>query len=53
MDFRKDAALEAGPPLEMRLDRKELEGELSTAGFRLAEEHDFLPDQYFVVFSPS
>ena len=53
VDFRKDAVLEEGPPPEMRLDRKELDGELSKAGFRLAEEHDFLPDQYFVVFSPS
>jgi ubiquinone/menaquinone biosynthesis C-methylase UbiE len=51
VDFRKDAALEAGPPLEMRLDRKELERELSEAGFRLVEEHDFLSDQYFVVYS--
>ena len=51
VDFRKDAALEAGPPPEMRLDRKDLERELSQAGFRLVEEHDFLPDQYFVVYS--
>jgi hypothetical protein len=35
----------------MRLDRKELEGELSKAGFRLTEEYGFLPDQYFVVYS--
>ena len=53
VDFRKDAVLEEGPPPEMRIDRKELEGELSEAGFRLTEEHSFLPDQYFVVFSPS
>jgi ubiquinone/menaquinone biosynthesis C-methylase UbiE len=51
VDFRKDAALAEGPPPEMRLDRKDLEGEVSKAGFRLAEEHDFLPDQYFVVYS--
>ena len=37
----------------MRLDRSDLERELSQAGFRLVEERDFLPDQYFVVFSPS
>jgi SAM-dependent methyltransferase len=53
VDFRKDAALAEGPPPEMRLDRKELERELSQAGFGLGEEHDFLSDQYFVVFSPS
>jgi ubiquinone/menaquinone biosynthesis C-methylase UbiE len=51
VDFRKDAELEEGPPKEMRLDRKELEGELARAGFRLSEEHGFLPDQYFVVFT--
>jgi ubiquinone/menaquinone biosynthesis C-methylase UbiE len=51
VDFQKDAQLEEGPPKEMRLDRKELERELSQAGFRLSEEHGFLPDQYFVVFS--
>jgi ubiquinone/menaquinone biosynthesis C-methylase UbiE len=51
VDFRKDAKLEEGPPEAMRLDRKDLEKELSQAGFRVSEEHDFLPDQYFVVFS--
>jgi len=51
VDFRKDAELDAGPPLAMRLDRKDLESELSKAGFRLVEEHDFLRDQYFVVYS--
>jgi ubiquinone/menaquinone biosynthesis C-methylase UbiE len=52
VDFKKDAALAEGPPVEMRLDRKELERELNDAGFRLSEEHSFLADQYFVVFSP-
>ncbi len=51
VDFRKDAKLEEGPPPEMRIDRKDLERELSEAGFRLAEEHSFLPDQYFVIFT--
>jgi ubiquinone/menaquinone biosynthesis C-methylase UbiE len=51
VDFRKDAKLEEGPPEAMRLDRKDLEKELSQAGFRVSEEHDFLPDRYFVVFS--
>jgi hypothetical protein len=52
VDFRKDAALAEGPPPEMRLDRKELEEELAQAGFRLSEEYSFLPDQYFLVFTP-
>jgi ubiquinone/menaquinone biosynthesis C-methylase UbiE len=51
VDFRKDAALAEGPPPEMRLDREELERELSQAGFRLSEEYAFLPDQYFVVLT--
>jgi predicted methyltransferase len=51
VDFRKDAKIDEGPPPEMRIDRKELEQEITQAGFRLSEEHDFLPDQYLVVFS--
>jgi ubiquinone/menaquinone biosynthesis C-methylase UbiE len=50
VDFRKDAQIQEGPPPEMRIDRKDLERELTQAGFRLAEEHDFLADQYFVVY---
>lgn len=50
VDFRKDAVLEEGPALEMRLAQTDLERELSEAGLELAEEHDFLPDQYFLVF---
>lgn len=49
VDFKKDAGVQDGPPPEMRLDRAELLGELSRAGFSLTEEYDFLPDQYFVV----
>jgi ubiquinone/menaquinone biosynthesis C-methylase UbiE len=52
VDFRKDATLEEGPPPEMRLDRGDLERELSQAGFRLSEEHEFLEHQYFLIFSP-
>lgn len=51
VDFRKDAKLEEGPPPEMRIDRKDLERELSQAGFRLSEEHEFLDQQYFLVFT--
>ncbi len=51
VDFRKDAELEEGPPKDMRIERKDLERELSQAGFRLSEEHEFLAHQYFVVYS--
>jgi SAM-dependent methyltransferase len=50
VDFRKDAKLQEGPPPEMRIDRRELDRELTEAGFRLAEEHEFLADQYFVAY---
>jgi len=34
----------------MRIAKKALIAEVTAAGFRLVEEHDFLPVQYFVVF---
>jgi ubiquinone/menaquinone biosynthesis C-methylase UbiE len=53
VDFKKDASVTEGPPPEMRIDRAELESELSRAGFSVAEELDFLPDQYLIVFRPT
>ena len=53
VDFRKDAELTQGPDKAMRLARASLIDELSQAGFRLVEEHDFLPAQYFLVFERS
>lgn len=50
VDFRKDAELSQGPDKAMRLARSSLIDELTQAGFRLAEEHAFLPVQYFLVF---
>jgi hypothetical protein len=34
----------------MRIDERALIYEVTAAGFRLVEEHDFLPVQYFLVF---
>jgi len=50
VDFRKDAELTQGPDEAMRLARESLIDELTQAGFRLAQEHDFLPTQYFLIF---
>ena len=50
VDFRKDAELTEGPDKAMRLSRQSLIDEVTEAGFKLSEEHDFLPVQYFLVF---
>ena len=49
IDFKK-AQTPVGPPLEMRIDRDDLEKEMEKNGFRLAAEHTFLPYQYFLIF---
>ncbi len=49
IDFKK-AETPVGPPMEMRIDRTDLVKEMETNGFMLAEEHTFLPHQYFLVF---
>ena len=51
IDFKKEAT-PMGPPLEMRIARETLVGQMQAAGFRLASEHTFLPYQYFLVFRP-
>jgi arsenite methyltransferase len=51
IDFKK-AQTPVGPPLEMRIDRADLVKEMVTNGFALAEEHTFLEQQYFLVFTP-
>jgi arsenite methyltransferase len=43
--------LPVGPPPSMKLSRSQILEEFSTAGFKLAAEHDFLPYQYFLEFS--
>jgi arsenite methyltransferase len=51
VDFHK-REMKIGPPPEMKIDRAEMVKEFEKAGFRLIEGQDFLPYQYFVVFSP-
>jgi cyclopropane fatty-acyl-phospholipid synthase-like methyltransferase len=49
VDFHKRDS-PVGPPLEMKISRDDLVGEMEAAGFRLVKEHTFLPYQYFLVF---
>lgn len=51
IDFRLDSPI--GPPRAVRIEAKQVVRELETAGYVLAEEHDFLPNQYFLVFRPA
>jgi ubiquinone/menaquinone biosynthesis C-methylase UbiE/phosphohistidine phosphatase SixA len=43
--------LPVGPPPSMKLSRDQVVGEFAAAGFHVAEEHDFLDYQYFLVFA--
>jgi len=47
----RPAAVALGPPLDARLRREEVIEELASAGFVLIEEHNFLPREYFLIFS--
>jgi hypothetical protein len=49
VDFRVDS--ERGPPRDLKVSDAVVESELREAGFVVVERHDFLPDQYFVVFA--
>jgi predicted methyltransferase len=51
IDFRIDSP--AGPPVAARIEPGQVIAELQAAGYRLAREHDFLPNQYFLVFQPA
>jgi arsenite methyltransferase len=51
IDFHKKE-LPFGPPLQMKIAREDLIGQMEANGFRLAKEHTFLPYQYFLVFTP-
>jgi SAM-dependent methyltransferase len=51
VDFNLDS--EIGPPPRARLSPERVKRELAAAGFALAAEHDFLPNQYFLVFKPN
>jgi predicted methyltransferase len=50
IDFRIDSP--DGPPKSARIAPERVEAELKRAGYALAKEHTFLPNQYFLVFQP-
>ena len=48
IDFRMESP--KGPPKSARVPPGQVRSELQRAGYRLALEHDFLPNQYFLIF---
>lgn len=51
IDFRMDSP--DGPPKGARIAPDRVKAELKGAGYTLAQEHMFLPNQYFLVFRPA
>lgn len=50
IDFTPDAPV--GPPKSARVAPDRVIAEMTTVGYRLAQEHRFLPNQYFLIFEP-
>jgi SAM-dependent methyltransferase len=50
IDYRLDSP--DGPPKSARLAPESVIGELKGAGYALAQQYGFLPNQYFLVFTP-
>ncbi len=50
IDFRPDSP--EGPPKAARIAPEKVKAELKAAGYSLAGEHAFLPNQYFLIFKP-
>jgi len=50
IDFNQDASM--GPPASERISPARVKAELQSAGYALAREHAFLPNQYFLIFRP-
>jgi len=51
IDFRMDSP--EGPPQSARIAPERVKDGLKRAGYTLAQEHAFLPNQYFLVFQPA
>jgi predicted methyltransferase len=51
IDFRMDS--NDGPPKNARITPQRMKTELRNAGYVLAREHTFLPNQYFLIFRPA
>lgn len=50
IDFTLDSPV--GPPRSARMPASQVKQEMQRAGYALAAEHTFLPNQYFLVFRP-
>jgi len=50
IDFTLDSP--EGPPRRARIPADAVKKELARAGYRLVQEHAFLPHQYFLIFKP-
>jgi arsenite methyltransferase len=51
IDFKKTAPL--GPPAPLRIPAQEMIAQFHRAGYRVINEHQFLPYQYFLEFEPA
>jgi SAM-dependent methyltransferase len=51
IDFHMDSPV--GPPRSARVAPDAVKVEMKSAGYVLAQEHAFLPNQYFLVFKPA
>ncbi len=51
IDFRMDSP--SGPPKSARIAPDRVKMELKKAGYAVAGEHAFLPNQYFLIFKPA
>lgn len=49
IDWKKEAPM--GPPAHHRFLPEQIQNEMGRAGYRLVEQHDFLPQQCFLVFT--
>jgi len=50
VDFRPEATM--GPRKEFRFPAEKIRAEMAEAGFAQVEDHGFLPQQHFLIFSP-
>ena len=41
-----------GPPPEQQFPREQMDREMEAAGFKVSAAHDFLPEQFFVIYVP-
>ena len=51
IDFKLDSP--RGPPKAGRVAPERVKAELKSAGYEIVQEHAFLPDQYFMIFTPA